>query len=184
MQSHERKPDDKALEPTRMCWVSHLFASELVGCHPTGRANHGEQTGSQPPPVNALRAMVATRRRLAWHLHHQVQSPFRRVRCTCGQPENAMSCLTINDLSLNLALDRKAMAAIRGGGGAPWVYGWIQPYVPQTPSIGPVVNLYEVSNNFYANQMINQFQSVDVRNFGANSNLNVSPDARNRNDMV
>ncbi|HEY2021579.1 hypothetical protein [Paraburkholderia sp.] len=95
-----------------------------------------------------------------------------------------MSCLTINDLSLNLALDRKAMAAIRGGGGAPWVYGWIQPYVPQTPSIGPVVNLYEVSNNFYANQMINQFQSVDVRNFGANSNLNVSPDARNRNDTV
>jgi hypothetical protein len=110
--------------------------------------------------------------------------PFRRMRCTCGQPENEMSCLTINDLSLNLALDRKAMAAIRGGGGAPWVYGWIQPYVPQTPSIGPVVNLYEVSNNFYANQMINQFQSVDVRNFGANSNLNVSPDARNRNDMV
>jgi hypothetical protein len=96
-----------------------------------------------------------------------------------------MSCIKLNDLSLNLALDRKAMAAIRGGGGgAPWIYGWIQPYVPQTPSIGPVVNLYEVSNNFYANQMINQFQSVDVRNTGANSNINVSPDARNRNDMV
>jgi hypothetical protein len=46
------------------------------------------------------------------------------------------------------------------------------------------VNLYEVSNNFYANQMINQFQSVDVRNTGANSNISVSPDARSRNDMV
>ena len=50
-----------------------------------------------------------------------------------------MSCIKVNDLSLNLALDRKAMAAIRGGGGAPWVYGWIQPYVRETPSIGPVV---------------------------------------------
>ncbi|KXU85001.1 hypothetical protein CI15_22215 [Paraburkholderia monticola] len=95
-----------------------------------------------------------------------------------------MSCIKLNDLTLNLALDRKAMAAIRGGGGAPWVFGWIQPYVPQTPSIGPVVNLYEVSNNFYANQMINQFQSVDVANTGANSTITVSPDARNRNSMV
>ncbi|AXE95158.1 hypothetical protein ACTJLC_15355 [Paraburkholderia sp. 22099] len=95
-----------------------------------------------------------------------------------------MASITVSDLSVNLALDRKAMAAIRGGGGAPWVYGWIQPYVRETPSIGPVVNLYEVSNNFYANQMINQFQSVDVRNTGANSNITVSPDARSRNDMV
>jgi hypothetical protein len=95
-----------------------------------------------------------------------------------------MASITVNDLTLNLALDRKAMAAIRGGGGAPWVYGWIQPYVRETPSIGPVVNLYEVSNNFYANQMINQFQSVDVHNTGANSNISVSPDARSRNDTV
>ena len=95
-----------------------------------------------------------------------------------------MSCIKLTDLSLNLALDRKAMAAIRGGGGAPWVFGWIQPYVPQTPSIGPVVNLYEVSNNFYANQMINQFQSVDVRNTGANSNIAVAPNALSRNDTV
>jgi len=95
-----------------------------------------------------------------------------------------MASITVNDLSLNLALDRKAMTAIRGGGGAPWVYGWIQPFVSDSPSIGPVVNLYEVSNNFYANQMINQFQSVDVRNTGSNSNINVSPDARSRNNMV
>jgi hypothetical protein len=95
-----------------------------------------------------------------------------------------MASISVSDLSLNLALDRKAMAAIRGGGGAPWVYGWIQPYVRDTPSIGPVVNLYDVTNNFYANQMINTFQSVDVRNTGANSNIAVSPDARSRNDTV
>ena len=95
-----------------------------------------------------------------------------------------MASITVNDLSLNVALDRKAMAAICGGDGAPWLYGWIQPYVRDTPSFGPVVNLYEITNNFYANQMINQFQSVDVRNTGANSNISVSPDARSRNDTV
>jgi hypothetical protein len=109
---------------------------------------------------------------------------FNRTPDARGKPENDMASITVNDLSLNLALDRKAMAAIRGGGGAPWVYGWIQPYVRETPSIGPVVNLYDISNNFYANQMINTFQSVDVRNTGANSNINVSPDARSRNDTV
>jgi hypothetical protein len=108
----------------------------------------------------------------------------RHLSVTRGQPENDMAHITVNDLSLNLALDRKAMAAIRGGGGAPWVYGWIQPYVRDTPSIGPVVNLYDVSNNFYANQMINQLQSVDVRNTGANSNINVAPDALSRNNSV
>jgi hypothetical protein len=111
-------------------------------------------------------------------------SPRAIARDTRGQPENDMASITVNDLSLNLALDRKAMAAIRGGGGAPWVYGWIQPYVPQSSSVGPVVNLYDVTNNFYANQMINTFQSVDVRNTGSNSNINVSPDARSRNNST
>jgi hypothetical protein len=92
-----------------------------------------------------------------------------------------MASITIADLSHNLALDRKAMSAIHGGGGAPWVFGWITPYVHETPSVGPVVNLYDVTNNFYANQMINQFQSVDVRNTGAGANISVSPDARSTN---
>ena len=92
-----------------------------------------------------------------------------------------MASIAIHDLSHNLALDRKAMTAIRGGGGAPWVFGWIQPYVRSSPSMGPVVNLYEVQNNFYADQMINQFQTVDVSNNGANSNIHVSPDALSRN---
>ncbi|HEY3598255.1 MAG TPA: hypothetical protein VGL08_12195 [Paraburkholderia sp.] len=92
-----------------------------------------------------------------------------------------MASIAINDLSHSLALDRKAMTAIRGGGGAPWVFGWIQPYVRSSPSMGPVVNLYEVQNNFYADQMINQFQTVDVRNSGTNANINVSPDERSKN---
>jgi hypothetical protein len=167
-----------------MCWVLHLIECGLVGREPTDCVDPVRDKAAQRTPVNALRALRRIRPRLAWPLHHPLQSPFSRTHCTRGQPENDMSCIKLNDLSLNLALDRKAMAAIRGGGGAPWIYGWIQPYVPQTPSIGPVVNLYEVSNNFYANQMINQFQSVDVRNTGANATLTVSPDARNRNDMV
>jgi hypothetical protein len=53
--------------------------------------------------------------------------------------------------------------------------------VRDTPSVGPVVNLYDITNNFYANQMINQFQTVDVHNTGNDSNINVSPDARSTN---
>ncbi|MBN3767658.1 hypothetical protein [Burkholderia sp. Ac-20365] len=92
-----------------------------------------------------------------------------------------MASISISDLSHNLALDRKAMSAISGGGGAPWVFGWITPYVHDTPSVGPVVNLYDITNNFYANQMVNQFQKVDVNNTGNNSNVIVAPDARSTN---
>lgn len=92
-----------------------------------------------------------------------------------------MASITISDLSHNLALDRKAMSRISGGGGAPWVFGWITPYVHDTPSVGPVVNLYDITNNFYANQMINQFQTIDVRNTGNSSNINVAPEERSRN---
>ena len=96
-----------------------------------------------------------------------------------------MASITVDDLSLNLALDRKAMAAIRGGNSTgDWVFGWIQPYVRNTPTMGPVVNLYDIQNNFYADQMINQFQTVDVRNSGSNSNINVSPDADSRNSSA
>ncbi|SEJ58560.1 MULTISPECIES: hypothetical protein [Paraburkholderia] len=92
-----------------------------------------------------------------------------------------MASINISDLPLNLALDRKAMSAISGGGGAPWVFGWITPFVQNTPSVGPVVNLYDVTNNFYANQMINQFQTVNVQNTGNNSNVITAPDERSLN---
>jgi hypothetical protein len=88
--------------------------------------------------------------------------------------------LIINDLPHDITLDRAAMRDIRGSG-APWVYGWITPYVDQRASMGPVVNIFETNNTFNAAQMINQFQNVDVHNSGANSNIAVSPDERSVN---
>jgi len=96
-----------------------------------------------------------------------------------------MASITIHDLPDSFALDHKAMAMIRGGDGAPWLYGWIQPFTPSTPSAGPVVaNLYQTTNNFYAGQMINQFQTVDVNNTGTNANISVAPDERSKNHAV
>ena len=83
-----------------------------------------------------------------------------------------MATMTINDLPANRALDRQAMSSIRGADGAPWVYGAFRPYVDATPSLVPTVNFYQINNSFYANQMINQSQIVNINNSGANSNIN------------
>lgn len=40
------------------------------------------------------------------------------------------------------------------------------------PSLVPAVNFYQVNNSFYAEQMINQSQIVNINNSGANSNIN------------
>ena len=82
-----------------------------------------------------------------------------------------MAAITINDLPKNLALDRPAMSAIRGAGGAPWVFAF-RPYVEASPSVIPVVNFYQINNSFFAEQMINQSQTVNINNSGANSNIN------------
>jgi hypothetical protein len=37
-----------------------------------------------------------------------------------------MANISINDLPADRTLDRQAMAHIRGGDGAPWVYGWMR----------------------------------------------------------
>ncbi|RFU47939.1 hypothetical protein [Paraburkholderia sp. DHOC27] len=92
-----------------------------------------------------------------------------------------MATIRIHDLPDSFALDHKAMSMIRGGDGAPWLYGWMQPYTPTTSGTGAVGNLYQITNNFYAGQMINQFQSVNVNNTGNNANLSVSPDAISKN---
>jgi hypothetical protein len=81
-----------------------------------------------------------------------------------------MAAITINDLPKNLALDRQAMSSIRGAGGAQWVFFCSPPHA--TPSLGPTVNFYQVNNSFYAEQMINQSQIVNINNSGANSNIN------------
>ena len=93
-----------------------------------------------------------------------------------------MTALAIEDIPCDLTLDREAMTCIHGGNGpGNWVYGWITPYVASQPSMGPVVNLYETNNNFYANQMINQFQNTNVNNTGSNSNISVNPNERSLN---
>jgi hypothetical protein len=90
-----------------------------------------------------------------------------------------MATITVKDLPASMALDRKAMSVIHGGGGAPWVFGWIQPYIDSSPSQIPVINFYQINN--FADQMINQYQSVSVNNTGANATLNVAVDESSLN---
>lgn len=92
-----------------------------------------------------------------------------------------MASITISDLPTSATLDRKAMSAIRGAG-APWVFGWIRPFVDASPTQFPVINFYQINN--FADQMINQFQSVSVTNSGANASLDVSVDADSVNKAL
>jgi hypothetical protein len=86
-----------------------------------------------------------------------------------------MTSLAITDLHLQHDIDHKAMSFIRGAGGAPWVFGWAQPYEPpQPPGFGSIINLYQTNNTFYANQVINQYQMLDVTNTAANANVTVT----------
>ena len=87
-----------------------------------------------------------------------------------------MAAIVIKDLDSNRALDRTAMSAINGGG-APWVFGWITPYTPAVAGnagAGQVVNFYQISNSYYADQMNNQFQIVNANNSAPNSNINLA----------
>jgi hypothetical protein len=92
-----------------------------------------------------------------------------------------MASITIDDLPTSATLDRKAMSAVRGAG-APWVFGWIRPFVAESPSQLPVINFYQINN--FADQMINQYQTVSVNNSGANAMLNVMVDADSLNKAV
>jgi hypothetical protein len=92
-----------------------------------------------------------------------------------------MATITINDLSVNRDLDRKAMSQLHGAGGAPWVYGWIAAF-SDAPSFSPVVNFYQINN--YADQMINQYQMVSVLNTGSNSNVAVKVDEGSVNNRL
>lgn len=90
-----------------------------------------------------------------------------------------MAAIAIGDLAVSRTLDRRAMSSIRGGG-APWVYGWIRPYLPASPGIASAGNFYQI-NNYYADQMINQVQVVNINNTAANANINVALDERGKN---
>jgi hypothetical protein len=82
-----------------------------------------------------------------------------------------MATTTINDLPTNRALDHKAMSSIKGGGGAPWVFGAFRAFLPESARIAPIVNLYQT--NFIAEQLNLQMQSINVANSAANAVINV-----------
>ena len=88
-----------------------------------------------------------------------------------------MALITLIDLPMSSALDCRAMSAIRGCGGAPWVTGAFRPYavpsVQSVPSIGAVANnFFQIENNFYhIESMVNQYQTIQLTNTGNNSNL-------------
>jgi hypothetical protein len=92
-----------------------------------------------------------------------------------------MASISISDLSRSATLDRQAMSAIRGAG-APWVFGWIRAFDPAASSQFPVINFYQINN--FADQMINQFQTVSVNNSGANATLNVRVDESSVNQAL
>jgi hypothetical protein len=81
-----------------------------------------------------------------------------------------MATTTIQDLPLSRALDYKAMRAVRGGGGAPWVFAF-RPFV-RAAGIAPII--YNQITNFIAENLTLQFQNINVENSGANSNINVN----------
>jgi len=138
------------------------------------RSSHIQAAVAWKPAFNATP--------VSWHATCNRQAS--RLRATAAQ-EAIMATLTIRDLNTRRELDLRAMSAIRGGG-AQWVFGWIQPYTPPRPSQLPIVNFYEINYSFYADQMNNQFQNIDVRNNAPNSNVTVDAnmDARNKGRLL
>jgi len=87
--------------------------------------------------------------------------------------------MEIHDLTRSDALDCKAMAAIHGAGGAPWVFGAFVPFAPASPALLPVVNNFfqqiNVSEtNFVATNLTLQSQNVNVQNSAANAVISIS----------
>jgi len=82
-----------------------------------------------------------------------------------------MATTTINDLPTSRALDYKAMAAVKGAGGAPWVLGAFRPF---TRPIAPIVPIIFNQINFIADQLTLQFQNINVENSAPNSEINVN----------
>ncbi|KQV87951.1 hypothetical protein ASC87_28935 [Rhizobacter sp. Root1221] len=84
-----------------------------------------------------------------------------------------MATTTINDLRMSRALDYKAMSSIKGAGGAPWVFGAFQPFLPESARFAPIVNFFQTNNTFVADQLNVQFQTIDINSSAANAVINV-----------
>ena len=96
-----------------------------------------------------------------------------------------MAAITIKDLHTSRALDLKAMASIRGAGGAGWVFGWARPYIEQAQRFGSgsPINLFQTNNFYIADQMNNQISVVDVNNSASNATINVNATQQGTNSM-
>jgi len=92
-----------------------------------------------------------------------------------------MTTTIIRDLPVSRALDCKAMSAIKGTGGAPWVFGAFRAFIPESARIAPIVNFFQTNNIFVADQLNVQFQTIDIDNSAANANINVAADQRGLN---
>jgi len=82
-----------------------------------------------------------------------------------------MASMTITDLPSSLALDYKAMSAIRGAGLGDWVLYAFTPYTSPLAPIVPVVNFYQT--NYFADNLTVQNQNINVNNSAANASINV-----------
>src|SRR5262245_19105798 len=81
-----------------------------------------------------------------------------------------MAAIAINDLPTNRAMDVRAMSSVRGAS-APWVFGWCVPFAPPVSPLVPVVNFFQVNNNFFVGQLVDQSQTINNSNSGASSNI-------------
>jgi hypothetical protein len=82
-----------------------------------------------------------------------------------------MASITIKDLALSQALDRKAMLCIQGANGL-WTVGAFKAFAPAVASVVPVVNYFQLTNNYsytYVDKMITQVTNLNVNSSGNNS---------------
>lgn len=78
-----------------------------------------------------------------------------------------MASITINDLALSQALDRKAMWSLRGGFAGDWSIFAFRAFRPPVAGIVPSVNYFNVTNNFtLIENQTNQITTVDIDSSG------------------
>ncbi len=82
-----------------------------------------------------------------------------------------MARMTLSNLPMSLALDYKAMTAIRGSGAGDWVLYAFTPYQRPSASVLPTINFYQT--NYFATNLTLQNQNINVENSAPNANITV-----------
>ena len=94
-----------------------------------------------------------------------------------------MATTTITDLPASRALDYKAMLAIKGAGGAPWIFGAFLPFAVPVPAIAASGNNFGNSQligynsnqtNYFANNLTLQNESSNDQNSASSSATSIS----------